>query len=85
MNSVIAVFGSRSETLTFSNALRRMGVANQIVSTPRQAGRTCGISVKFGYEYFQYGKIVLNQGRFVSFHGFFIEQQVGGREVITKG
>ena len=52
MNYVIAVFSSRSETLSFANFLRRQSIPNAIVSTPKEAGRSCGLSVKFSYEYF---------------------------------
>ena len=73
MNYVIAVFSSRTETLSFANILKRMGVPTMIVQTPKEAGRTCGISVKFGYDNFTIAKQALLNYRLVSFQGFFIQ------------
>ena len=84
MNYVIAVFSSRSETLSFANFLRRQSIPNAIVSTPKEAGRSCGLSVKFSYEYFAEVKMVLPKMRESSFKGFFIEQNVGGRPVVVR-
>jgi hypothetical protein len=72
MNYVIAVFSSRSESLTYSNLLKKSGVENFVVQTPKEAGRTCGLSVKFNHDYFEYAKKVLSSYRFVSFQGFYI-------------
>lgn len=73
MNFVIAVFGSRSETLSYANMLRKNGIGVVIVQTPKQAGRTCGISAKFMYKDFQLAKMILSKSYFTSFQGFFIE------------
>lgn len=78
MNYVVAVFMSRTETLSFANFLRRQGFQVVIVQTPKEAGRTCGISVKFRYEDFGKIKPLLSTLRFMSFQGFFLEQNVGG-------
>lgn len=85
MNYVIAVFMSRTETLSYANLLRRMGIPASIISTPKEAGRTCGLSVKFSHDFFSYGKTALTQGRFRSFQGFFLERKIGGRDTIIKG
>ena len=73
MNYVIAVFMSRSETLSFANMLKKINVPVAIVQTPRQAGKTCGISVKFHYENFSYAKDLLSRMRLNSFYGFLVE------------
>lgn len=74
MNFVIAVFSSRSETLSFANFLKRQGFVCGVVQTPKEAGRTCGISVKFRYEDFATIKQIFGSLRFMSFQGFFLEQ-----------
>ena len=73
MKYVIAVFVSRSETLTYVNLLKKSGVPVAVVSTPKEAGRSCGLSAKFSYDYFYQGKSALSQMRFTSFKGFFIQ------------
>lgn len=85
MNYVIAVFMSRSETLSFANMLKRIGLPVMIVQTPKEAGRTCGISVKFPYEHFSYAKEILSRMRSASFHGFYIEQMMNGSPRLVKG
>lgn len=85
MSYVIAAFMSRSEVFSYANMLRRMGVPTNIVSTPKEAGRSCGLSVKFNHDFFEYGKKALTQGRFSSFQGFFLEQNVGGRHSVIRG
>jgi len=74
MNFIIAVFVSRSETFSFANFLRRQGYVCQVVQTPKEAGKTCGLSVKFRYEDFEEIKRLFASLRFMSFQGFFLEQ-----------
>lgn len=85
MNYVIAVFSSRSESLSFANYLRRNGYPCMVVSTPKEAGRTCGLSVKFSYNYFNDVKNLVSRMRFSSFKGFFIEQSIGGNKSVVRG
>lgn len=65
-----AVFKSRSETLSFSNYLKKLGVPCAITSTPKQAGRTCGISVRFSTDYLAIVKSYFPQRGYSSFVGF---------------
>lgn len=46
----VAAFRSRQQVFLFENALRREGVAVQIVSTPREISMGCGLSVRFRLE-----------------------------------
>ena len=43
----IAAFRSRQMVLRFDGALRRAGIASDIVSTPREVAVGCGLSVQF--------------------------------------
>lgn len=43
----IAAFRSRQQVMRFDGALRRAGVATQIISTPREVSVGCGLSVRF--------------------------------------
>lgn len=51
MGYCYAVFTSRSETLSFANFLKKIGIPCMVASTPKSAGRACGISVKFLKDY----------------------------------
>ncbi len=85
MNFVIAVFGSRSETLSYANVLKRLSIPVMVIQTPKEAGRSCGLSAKFSYQYFEQCKQVLKNMRYMSFNGFYLEQNVSGRRVISRG
>ena len=84
MDYVIAVFSSRSESLSFSNLLKRMGVANMVVQTPKEAGKTCGLSVRFAHEFFSYAKQALASYRFATFQGFYIPNNNGGQRGFVR-
>ena len=43
----IAAFRSRQQVMRFDSALRRAGVACDVISTPREVSMGCGLSVRF--------------------------------------
>ncbi len=71
--NVLAVFRSRTQTLSFAAELKRLGVSSQTVSTPRQAKVGCGLSCKFSYSSLTKARIALGRGKYSSFVGFFRE------------
>ena len=46
----IAAFRSRQQVLFFETALRREGLAVQVITTPRDVALGCGLSVRFRIE-----------------------------------
>ena len=46
----IAAFRSRQQVMQLQSALRRMGIASSIVTTPRSIAMGCGLSVRFASE-----------------------------------
>ena len=68
---LIAVFRSRNETLYFANMFKSKGMQVSIVNTPKQAGQTCGISVKFDPKYLSYAKYFLSSKPFRAFQGIY--------------
>ena len=68
---VIAIFSSRNETLYFSRLLQNSSFYTQIINTPKEAGKACGISVKFSYNILHYAKNIINSKPFRTFVGFF--------------
>ena len=47
MRFCLAVFRSRNETLYLANMLSMAGYRVSVINTPKDAGLTCGISVRF--------------------------------------
>lgn len=71
MGYCYAVFTSRSETLSFANYLKKIGIPCMVASTPKSAGRTCGISVKFLKDYRDIVTQSLSRLSYRSFKGIF--------------
>jgi len=47
MKNIIAVFNSRNKALQFATMLKKMGIRNKSVDSPRELSASCGISVVF--------------------------------------
>ncbi len=71
MRYYYAVFSSRNETLSFAGYLRRLGIPCSVSSTPKSAGRACGISVRFLKDYFDIVSKNFPTRGYHSFKGFF--------------
>lgn len=84
MNYYIFIFWSRSEALTFSNSLKKSGLPSALVPTPREAGRTCGLSVKIMPEYYDAAKKMLEVFKYKSFGGILGEVVRNGMKSIIK-
>lgn len=59
MRNIIAVFNSRNKALQFATALRKMGVKNKSVDTPRELSASCGISIIFDAGALSRAKLIL--------------------------
>lgn len=68
---ILAVFRSRTETLTFASLLRSYRVPCNVVNTPRSINVSCGISVKFEHVYSDEAKKILSRRSFSTFAGFY--------------
>ncbi len=71
MRYYIAVFKSRSQVMNFANLLRANNIPCAIINTPSNLGKTCGLSVKFLYDYFPKIQNLLRRNNFRSFDGFY--------------
>lgn len=71
MDMILAVFRSRAQTLDFVARLRRMGVAANAVSTPKEANVGCGISARIGEFDLPRAQRALAGGQYNAFAGFF--------------
>lgn len=66
----LAVFRSRAQALDYLSGVKGAGVPAQAVSTPKEAGVGCGISVKFDSQFLGRAKAVLARRTYSSFSGF---------------
>ena len=82
-NYGIAAFRSRQQVLRFEAALRREGIAAQVVTTPRDVALGCGLSVRFRLEDAQRVLRVLNRERPGNLVGVYRVERIGGRSRLT--
>lgn len=79
MTEILAVFRSRSHAIDCNGKLKAFNVAAQLISTPREAGVGCGLSVKFPAAAFQKAKAVISRENYPSFYGYLKTENYGGR------
>lgn len=84
MDYVIIVFRSRTHTVGFSNALTKTGISNQIISTPKELGVGCGLSVKIRKEHTVRVKRLLRGIVPNTFVGIFSVKHVAGSKYIRS-
>ncbi len=84
MYYILAVFKSRSETLFFANLLKSNGLIVNVVNTPKQAGQTCGISVKFMPNNLAEVRRLLASRSFQSFVGFYTVMLRNGQNDVSR-
>ena len=59
MENIIAVFSNRNHALQYASYLKRNGIRNKVVDTPRELSVSCGISVIFSQENIGRAKLIL--------------------------
>ena len=74
--TMLAVFRSRAQALDCVSRLRAEGVPAQAVSTPKEAGVGCGVSVKFEENFLPRVLALLKVRAYSSHSG--IMRRVGG-------
>ena len=71
MSFCLAAFRSRNETLYLANILNSGGYRVSIINTPKDAGLSCGISVKFEERFLPVIRSIIMSKPFRSFAGIF--------------
>ena len=80
MSYYIAVFKSRSATISFANILRANSIPCAIINTPASLGKTCGISVKFLADFLAKANTLLPYRLKQVFDGFYpLSREFAGR------
>lgn len=59
-NNIIAVFSGRNKAMQFASYLKRFGIPNKTMNTPRELSVSCGVSVVFKFLYLSKVRDVMN-------------------------
>ncbi len=70
MKEMIAVFGNRTQALTYERMIRR-DIRCQVIPTPREVGASCSLSVLMRLADYPKALYYLKKGRFSSFRAFY--------------
>lgn len=82
MEYVIAAYRSRAHTVRFYEFLRSIGLAAEIINTPKEAGVGCGLSVKVSkVNLFSLRKAV-SIANLTSFAGIFLVKITADRRIV---
>lgn len=82
MEYVVVALRSRAQTVKIAEALRRYGIPSEIVSTPKEAGVGCGLSVKISTSSLDAVRRIIRAAAPSSFAGFFlVKGTASGRTV----
>ena len=81
MEYVIVAVRSRATVVALSEYLTKMGIKNQIVNTPKDAGVGCGLSVKISPNLLLAVKRAVTIKK-VNVAGYFLVKVVGGKSFI---
>ena len=80
MEYVVIAFRSRAQTVKFYELLTKNGVKAQIISTPKEAGVGCGLSVRITLSVLLIAKTLLKKTQPSSFAGLFkVRESLGSR------
>ena len=81
MEYVIIAVRSRATVVGLSQILTQLGIVNQIVSTPKEAGVGCGLSIKISTNQLLAVKRVVTLKK-INVAGYFLVKTVGGRSIV---
>ena len=82
MEYYIIAFRSRSDTLAFYEFLKGNGVFVSVVTTPKEAGVGCGLSVKTDKSFAPFINNALRLFRRKSYAGVFVVSERNGKRTI---
>ncbi|MBQ3596500.1 MAG: DUF3343 domain-containing protein [Clostridia bacterium] len=82
MEYVIVAYRSRTHTVRFHEYLDRVGIPNEIVNTPKEAGVGCGLSVKVPFAKLNLVKRAVAFSNLNSFAGFFLVKHIAKKKTV---
>ena len=82
MDYVLISFRSRTDVLSFKEYLKFYGENATLVSTPKEAGIGCGLSVKISVNSLSIAKKILKNKNYTALAGIFLVSIRGGHSFI---
>lgn len=76
---ILAVFRSRSHSISFAERLNGYGISATTVPAPKEAKIGCGLCVRFEVKDFARARAILKASWYSSFKGFYKVEYVSGR------
>ncbi len=84
MEYVVLAFRSRAHTVKFYEFLSSHGIYSEIVSTPKEAGVGCGLSVKISKSQINLVRQALSILSLSSFAGIFLVKNLGEKRIVKS-
>lgn len=79
MTYILAIFRSRAQAVDCNVRLKSMGVASELINTPKEANIGCGLSLKIPHTMIERAKVIIKRAGYSAFYGFFVMQNTYGR------
>lgn len=79
MTYVLAIFRSRAQAVDCNIKLKSMGIASELINTPKEANIGCGLSLKLTQAAAERAKIIVRRANYSAFYGFFLMNNTYGR------
>ncbi len=78
MTEILAVFRSRMQAIDCNSRLKINGLPSVLVNTPKELNIGCGLSVKIPQNALPRAKILITNGRYSAFYGYYTLQSPYG-------
>ncbi len=79
MTYILAIFRSRAQAVDCNIKLKSMGIASELINTPKEANIGCGLSLKLTQAAAERAKIIVRRANYSAFYGFFLMNNTYGR------
>lgn len=84
MTYILAIFRSRAQAVDCNIKLKSMGIASELINTPKEANIGCGLSLKLTQAAAERAKIIVRRANYSAFYGFFLMNNTYGRLQLGK-
>lgn len=79
MTYILAIFRSRAQAVDCNIKLKSIGIASELINTPKEANIGCGLSLKLTQAAAERAKIIVRRANYSAFYGFFLMNNTYGR------
>lgn len=79
MTYILAIFRSRAQAVDCNIRLKSLGIAAELINTPKEANIGCGLSLKLSHAAAERAKPIIRRANYSAFYGFYAVQNTYGR------